>query len=200
MAAAHDDDPSAKSVKKDTLPIVPPPKPTLTRAERRAKQEKDREVKAAAKAGATSNNKSTGTAMANKPSTSSKVTSTAGSSQQPSKPTKTVEASKPAPVKETAPAAALQSTPETRDETRGLRIFSHFGLSKQPGSSNLKGPLHPAIFRLALQFSDFQIVGANARCIATLKAFQAVSVTSASPRLISAYFFFPWDFRLYEIM
>lgn len=55
---------------------------------------------------------------------------------------------------------------------RGLRIFSHFGLPKPV--SVAKGDIHPTILRLALQFSDFKISGANARCIATLTAFKTV--------------------------
>lgn len=57
--------------------------------------------------------------------------------------------------------------------SRGLRIFSHFGLPK-PVSHVVKGDIHPAIVRLALQFSEFKISGANARCIATLTAFKTV--------------------------
>ena len=55
---------------------------------------------------------------------------------------------------------------------RGPRIFSHFGLPKPV--SIAKGDIHPAILRLALQFSNFKITGANARCIATLTAFKTV--------------------------
>jgi translation initiation factor eIF-2B subunit delta len=57
-------------------------------------------------------------------------------------------------------------------KSRSLRIFSHFGLPKHgPG---MKGDIHPCIVRLALQFSEFRICGANARCIATLTAFKTV--------------------------
>lgn len=40
--------------------------------------------------------------------------------------------------------------------------------------------MHPAIVRLGLQFSEFIIVGANARCIATLEAFKEVSTIPPS--------------------
>ena len=57
--------------------------------------------------------------------------------------------------------------------SRGLRIFTHFGLPKPVGHT-VKGDIHPAIIRLGLLFSEFRICGANARCIATLTAFKNV--------------------------
>jgi len=39
-----------------------------------------------------------------------------------------------------------------------------------------KGDIHPAIVRLGLQFAEFKISGANARCIATLTAFKTVCI------------------------
>lgn len=63
------------------------------------------------------------------------------------------------------------------DGPRGSRIFSHFGLPKAPASSTrAQHPIHPAIIRLGLQFSQFKIVGANARCIATLIALRTVRI------------------------
>lgn len=59
-----------------------------------------------------------------------------------------------------------------RINPRGVRIFSHFGLQQKYGTG--KGLIHPAIVRLGLLFSDFQITGANARCLATLIAFKHV--------------------------
>lgn len=41
--------------------------------------------------------------------------------------------------------------------------------------------IHPAIQRLALQFSEFKITGANARCIATLTALKSVIEDYATP-------------------
>jgi translation initiation factor 2B subunit (eIF-2B alpha/beta/delta family) len=34
--------------------------------------------------------------------------------------------------------------------------------------------IHPSVLRLALQYADFKIVGANARCVAMLEAFKDV--------------------------
>ncbi|KAF9055050.1 IF-2B-domain-containing protein [Hymenopellis radicata] len=67
-------------------------------------------------------------------------------------------------------------------KSRGLRIFSHFGVPKQLGSG-VKGvsDIHPAIIRLGLLFSEFKICGANARCIATLSAFKTVIQDYTTP-------------------
>ncbi|KAJ4499972.1 hypothetical protein C8R41DRAFT_812758 [Lentinula lateritia] len=65
-------------------------------------------------------------------------------------------------------------------KSRGLRIFSHFGLPKTPGHQ-IKGDIHPAIVKLGLQFSEFKICGANARCIATLTAFKTVIQDYVTP-------------------
>jgi translation initiation factor eIF-2B subunit delta len=65
-------------------------------------------------------------------------------------------------------------------QSHGLRIFSHFGQPKPV--VQVKGDIHPSIIRLGLLFSEFKIVGANARCIATLTAFQQVSSIMLFPR------------------
>lgn len=56
--------------------------------------------------------------------------------------------------------------------SHGLRIFSHFGQPKPV--AQVKGDIHPSVVRLGLLFSEFKIAGANARCIATLTAFKQV--------------------------
>lgn len=61
---------------------------------------------------------------------------------------------------------------EVSNKSHGLRIFTHFGQPKPV--SAVKGEIHPAIIKLGLLFSDFKICGANARCIATLTAFKQV--------------------------
>lgn len=73
----------------------------------------------------------------------------------------------------TGPSAAVDDSVTGRNVSRGLRIFSHFGLPKPIGHT-IKGDIHPAIVSLALLFSDFRICGSNARCIATLTAFKTV--------------------------
>lgn len=164
-----------------TTPKQPKPEPSgassgstkraqpTTKAERRALQEKQREEKAAAKASGANTKVNGAKATPSKAGPSASSTS----HQQHHKATKTAEGPKLSASQEMPPASNV-AVDALEQRTRGLRIFSHFGLPKHTASSNLKGPLHPAIFRLGLQFSEFRIVGANARCIATLKAFKTV--------------------------
>jgi len=65
-------------------------------------------------------------------------------------------------------------------QSHGLRIFSHFGQPKPV--VQVKGDIHPSIIRLGLLFSEFKVVGANARCITTLTAFKQVSSIVLFPR------------------
>ncbi|KAJ7904252.1 eukaryotic translation initiation factor 2B delta subunit [Mycena olivaceomarginata] len=65
------------------------------------------------------------------------------------------------------------------NKSRSLRIFLAFGLTKH--GHGVKGDIHPCIIRLALQFSEFRICGANARCIATLTAFKTVIQDYTTP-------------------
>jgi len=141
------------------------------KTERRAKQEKEREAKAATK-GAGSSKAVGGKSAPSKATPFKAGTSTAPTAVQ-SKPAKAMDAVNGSQSRKDGPPTASHAH-EVLQETRGLRIFSHFGLPKTSVSSNLKGPLHPAIFRLGLQFSAFNIVGANARCIATLDTFKTV--------------------------
>ena len=149
----------------------PPPRSqkSMTKAERRELQEKQRAAKAAAKANGQPNGAP--------PKQGSKPPALApASSSAPKKPSKANEPSTPAP-----PTGRMPPSGRARGQSvsvappanaRGLRIFSHFGLPKPV--SVVKGDIHPAILRLALQFSEFKITGANARCIATLLAFKTV--------------------------
>lgn len=58
-----------------------------------------------------------------------------------------------------------------------LSMFLHLDPPKSAKSLNAKihkEQIHPSILRLALQYADFRVVGANARCIAMLEAFKDV--------------------------
>jgi translation initiation factor eIF-2B subunit delta len=136
-----------------------PPKPT-TKAERRELQEKQRAAKAAAAATA--------------------GPSTKAAKAPPSTSTLAVPAKKAPPAKD-RDAGSLHGSeaPEAVGpaKSRGIRIFSHFGIPK-PVTHSIKGDVHPAVIRLALLFSSFRICGANARCIATLTAFKNVRCLS----------------------
>jgi len=130
----------------------------MTKAERREQQERQRAAKAATKAAGpqpSGSNQNSAQAKKGAPPTAGTNASVKKGGKGPDgKPTRE--------TKETT----------SDDSARGLQIFSHFGLPKPPGPS--KGDIHPAIIRLGLQFSEFKIAGANARCIATLTAFKTV--------------------------
>ena len=148
-----------------------PPKPSqkTTKAERRELQERQRAAKTAKQAVAS------GSGTQKTPATPSPITQ-----KKPPPRLSDAGVKSPAvkPPKETRD--VVSNPPDDREEkSRGLRIFSHFGLTKQL-SNVVKGNVHPSVIRLGLQFSEFKISGANARCIATLTAFKTVRLTFTS--------------------
>jgi translation initiation factor eIF-2B subunit delta len=54
-------------------------------------------------------------------------------------------------------------------------LFSHLEIAKGANASLASRDIHPAVLVIGLQFADFKICGANARCIATLTAFKKVN-------------------------
>jgi translation initiation factor eIF-2B subunit delta len=150
----------------------------MTKAERREQQERQRAAKAAAR---------------------STDPQPSGSNQKPAQAKKGPPATPAtsASVKKSGKGSDGKPTKEMKETTiddsaPGLRIFSHFGLPKPPGPT--KGDIHPAIVRLGLQFSEFKIAGANARCIATLTAFKTVHCDHAGLQNITD--FYQGDTRL----
>ncbi|KAI6004039.1 eukaryotic translation initiation factor 2B delta subunit [Pisolithus albus] len=146
----------------------------MSKAERRELQERQRAAKAAAKASVPS------TPAAKSNTTPTGVTAK-GAAPSPASAAK--KSGKTADGKlakgEQEDTSHLHTHAQVDDTTRGLRIFSHFGLPKSP--SVTKGDVHPAIIRVGLQFSDFKITGADARCIAMLTAFKAVIQDYVTP-------------------
>lgn len=145
----------------------------MTKAERREMQERQRAAKASnLSSGGKGSSKGTGkdaTATPKRPPNSSD-TPKAINAHSHSTPIKQAK-----DVAHAQSSGNMQHTQLQQSESRGLRIFAHFGLTKPP--SNAKGDaqqIHPAIVRLGLQFAAFKIVGANARCIATLTAMKNV--------------------------
>ena len=143
----------------------------MSKAERRELQEKQRAAKAAKdgqQGSKATKAKTPGRQIAAGQNTSPASPSTAGRTS----------------VSATAgPSSMSQGQRGTRDaredinaesvaHTRGIHIFSHFGLTKPPGK--IQGDIHPSIQTLGLLFSGFKITGANARCIATLATFKSV--------------------------
>lgn len=136
-----------------------PSQKTMTKAERRELQERQRAAKAALKA---QQQQSGGGGLSKPP----KTLTTAPKKAQAGETVKQTAAT----TKEAA--AAIYEATGGKAVSRNLRIFSHFGLPKPV--SHVKGDIHPAIIRLGLLFSEFKVCGANARCIATLTAFKTV--------------------------
>lgn len=67
--------------------------------------------------------------------------------------------------------------PDDASTSSPLSLFLHLDPPRSARSLNSKiqrEQIHPSILRLALQYADFRIVGANARCIAMLEAFKDV--------------------------
>lgn len=157
----------------------PPPgeKKVLTKAERRDIQERQRAEKEALKA---QNAKGGGVA---KPKPTPQPAASGGGSAAPATPARQrgvarASADTPAPVNPRVGLARRSSIagPSDLAPVETLRIFSHFGLPKPLSKlgEGIRGEIHPVIRKLGLQFADFRIVGANARCIATLTAFKTV--------------------------
>jgi translation initiation factor eIF-2B subunit delta len=162
----------ASNVNQDASARQPASKPQklLTKAERRELQEKQRAAKAAAAgsggaaASSTAHPKSTKSTPPASTPTAKKIPPSIAV------PTPTRDRDRD---RDTAGSMGDAQESGAHGKTRGIRIFSHFGIPK-PVSHIVKGDVHPTIVRLALQFSSFKICGANARCIATLTAFKAV--------------------------
>lgn len=171
------------------------PKPQLSKAERREIQEKQRAAKAAGKQGpATAGSAGSGVPVSTpsnrKPAKAggpahlnaddSPRSQNRGGPQTPSlnTPSAFIQSSRD---KDRDAQSTTYSHAETAEsKMRDLRIFSHFAIPKGGAGLSTKGikggaDVHPAIIKLALQFAEFRVVGANARCIATLTAFKTAS-------------------------
>jgi translation initiation factor eIF-2B subunit delta len=93
--------------------------------------------------------------------------------------TKPVEAKSTISSKDSASARST----DAEHVFRGLRTFAHFvpsGKSLTSGNNKVEVEIHPAILCLALHFSEFRIVGGNARCIATVAALKEVHFFATS--------------------
>ncbi|KAG6866524.1 hypothetical protein C0991_003068 [Blastosporella zonata] len=155
-----------------STPTSQPSQKSMTKAERRELQERQRAAKLAQKSA--------------QPNTAAAKDSAPKQPKAPSTPSqrKPGDAGASGPVKSSSAKEATTSSAVTVDDgaavSRGLRIFSHFGLPKPIGHA-IKGDIHPAIIRLGLLFSEFRICGSNARCIATLNAFKTVIQDYTTP-------------------
>ncbi|KZT27011.1 eukaryotic translation initiation factor 2B delta subunit [Neolentinus lepideus HHB14362 ss-1] len=143
----------------------------MTKAERREMQERQRAAKAEK---ATQNQSKNSPKSSNKPAQTSKEGALA-----PRRASKAADLAPKGFQGAGGQSKDVKASGEDKSaHTRGLRIFSHFGLPKPTAH---KGEVHPTIVRLGLQFSEFKITGANARCIATLTAFKTVIQDYVTP-------------------
>ncbi|CAG8592961.1 19814_t:CDS:2, partial [Dentiscutata erythropus] len=135
------------------------------KAERRALQERQRAEKAARAAG-------NAAVPSKKPPSGSATSTTVGSTSSTSA-TATVVPSETAGSAKTID--SKQKSSHTKEiNNKQVDMFSHLEISKGTNTSLAPKEIHPAILMLGLQFSEFKICGANARCIAALTAFKKV--------------------------
>lgn len=152
-----------------------PSQKTMTKAERRELQEKQRAAKAALKAQPPAQQGK----MQAKPHQQAAGGTAPGhpKARAPPTPLKKTFGAEVTGAKQSASKdpviGAIGEDTSAKQASHGLRIFSHFGQPKPVGHT-VKGDIHPAIIRLGLLFSEFKICGANARCIAMLLAFKQV--------------------------
>ncbi|KAF0463559.1 putative translation initiation factor eIF-2B subunit delta [Gigaspora margarita] len=134
------------------------------KAERRALQERQRAEKAARAAG-------NAAVPAKKPASGSGASTTVGSTSATS--------TTATPLSETAGSTKTTDSKQRHSLTKEINskqvdMFSHLEITKGANTGLAPKEIHPAILVLGLQFSEFKICGANARCIAALTAFQKV--------------------------
>lgn len=167
-------------------PDAPVQRKQLTKAERRELQERQRAAKAAAAASGSTAKSPANTAKPSNPKAQagqqSKVTMPVGATSSIAAISgggggakKTAKSGKDADV--VLGAGTMDKAAELEAHRKHqTRIFTHFVVPKKEGrlGVGIKGEVHPAIVRLGRQFADMKIVGANARCIATLVAFKTV--------------------------
>ncbi|KAI1315880.1 hypothetical protein EDD11_000256 [Mortierella claussenii] len=142
-----------------------PSQKSMTKAERRELQEKQRAEKAArVSAGLPASGKKAAQVLAGPNS---------GFSPNPSK---SLATSFPGAEAEKAIAiAAAESTGQTKRRerlTKEIGLFAHLDPPKFANTASAPKDLHPAVVNVGLQMAQFKICGANARCVATLNAFR----------------------------
>lgn len=162
-AAAAPSKAEKKKAKKEKKQGGKPPgeikkKPKLTKAERRALQEKQRAEKAERKAASATGSGKRTSAAPKSPGLRAQVSSGDGK---------------------------ISRTLVSRDKL--VPLFSHLpqyeresSLSQNVGFAHNE-PVHPAILRVGLKYGEGTIVGGNARCVAMLTAFKAFVADYTSP-------------------
>ncbi|CAG8560314.1 7387_t:CDS:2, partial [Acaulospora colombiana] len=133
----------------------------MTKAERRALQERQRAEKAARTGGATSKKPVQGSAPSVNVVPTSEIPSTPSANSEMGGVVKSIDTKQ-------------KDTQRKGSDNKQVALFSHLDIPKGANTNTAPKEIHPAALVLGLQFSEFKICGANARCIATLTAFQKV--------------------------
>ncbi len=151
--------------KGNAKPANLPVKAVLSKAERRAQQIAQRAAKGQSPGG--------GSSTLPRPT----ISPIASTSQSKSTKAETKPSHAKASLVSSLP---LNVTSPNADPITFSKFFKHLDPSLTLPSTpkidrKLIESVHPAILKLGLKFSEFKIVGANARCIAMLEAFKEVS-------------------------
>ncbi|KAF9087907.1 hypothetical protein BGX29_000551 [Mortierella sp. GBA35] len=144
-------------------PTGAPSQKSMTKAERRELQEKQKAEKAARVA--------SGLPASGKKAAQLQSQPNSGFSPNPSK---SLATSFPGAEAEKAIAAAESTGGAKRREklTKEIGLFAHLDPPKFANTALAPKDLHPAVVHAGLQMAQFKICGANARCVATLNAFR----------------------------
>ncbi|KAI4321300.1 hypothetical protein MLD38_034701 [Melastoma candidum] len=166
--------------------ILKPVKAKTTKAERRALQEAQRAAKAAAKVDATVDSNQSKSAklsqQKNDPSSVISLDKKGHSSDRPPEKERKKDAPHPrmqyddtSRVEKAKRKAVVKQT-EVRNRVELFRHLPQYERGSQLPDLETKffhlDPLHPAVYKVGLQYLSGDICGGNARCIAMLKAFQ----------------------------
>lgn len=146
-----------------------PSQKSMTKAQRRELQEKQRAEKAT--------RVSAGLPAPGKKSAQATAQPNSGFSPNPSK---SLATSFPGAEAEKAIAAAESGQTKKRERvTKEMGLFAHLDPPKFAHTASAPKDLHPAVVNVGLQMAQFKICGANARCVATLNAFRKVRLSMA---------------------
>ncbi|KAF9365757.1 hypothetical protein BGX34_008490 [Mortierella sp. NVP85] len=138
-----------------------PSQKSMTKAERRELQEKQKAEKAAR-------------VSAGLPASAKKAAQTQPNSGFTPNPSKSLATSFPGAEAEKAIAVAESTGQGKKRErlTKEIGLFAHLDPPKFANTASAPKDLHPAVVNVGLQMAQFKICGANARCVATLNAFR----------------------------
>lgn len=143
----------------------------MTKAERRALQEQQRQEKERRVAAGLPKNAKKAAELLEKQPTSSSNSKPSTPKMQHNPPAASGGGDDSVVKKKSTNASSLQKAAQ-RNQVPWLL---HLDAPKRPDTAGSYKDLHPAVKTLALYFSEYKIVGSNARCVAMLETFSKVS-------------------------